>query len=207
MGMAVSLPWAPQIQEACEYKKNQPEKQGMKLMRWMMVVCLMICASALASDMPKGTVPHATNDSYDAHAEQNGTAIGATMLKPGQTKKIFKTDVGRCCLVVEVALYPQKDHVTLVSLDDFALRVTGQDIAAKPSSAKVVAWRTSRDQDRLRPALIAAMEQELSEKALPPGQTSTPVSGYLYFSMPKTKNAKYELEYMLKDKKVTLSLP
>jgi hypothetical protein len=179
----------------------------MKLMRMRWIVpCLIIYATALA-DSPMGTVPRATPDKYDAHAEQNGVAIGATMLTPGQARKIFKTDVDRCCVVVEVALYPQKDGITEVSLDGFALRVVGQDIGAKPSSPKVAAWRSSHDQDRLRPALVAAMEQELNEKGLPQGNTATPVSGYLYFSLAqKNKKAKYELEYMLKGNKLLLAL-
>ncbi len=177
----------------------------MKLARWMLA-CLIIYATAWASDAPKGTVPHAAPDTYDAHAEQNGMAIGATMLPPKQARKVFKTDVGRCCMVVEVALYPQKDGLTEVSLNDFTLRTEGQDIAAKPSSAKVVAWRSSRDQDRLRPTLIAAMEMELSEKGLPQGSTAVPVSGYVYFSLLPIKNAKYQLEYTLKGNKVVLAL-
>jgi hypothetical protein len=177
----------------------------MKLMRWMMA-CLIICAAAWASDAPRGTVPRAAPDKYDAHAEQSGVAIGATMLTPKQARKIFTTDVDRCCLVVEVALYPQKEGPTEVSLNDFTLRIMGQDIAAKPSSAKVVAWRSSRDQDRLRPTLITAMELELSEKGLPQGNTATPVSGYVYFALSKNKNATYQLEYMHKDNKIVLAL-
>jgi hypothetical protein len=114
--------------------------------------------------------------------------------------------VDRCCLVVEVALYPQKDCSIEVSLNDFTLRAVGQESAAKPSSAKVVALHSSQDRDRLRPTLIAAMEMELSEKGLPQGNTVTPVSGYVYFSLTQSKNAKYQLEYTLKGNKVVLEL-
>jgi hypothetical protein len=50
------------------------------------------------------------------------------------------------------------------------------------------------------------MEQELTEKSLPQGVTTTPVSGYVYFSLPQQKNAKYQLEYAIKGNKVTLAL-
>lgn len=177
----------------------------MKRMRWM-ALCLIICATAWASDAPRGTAPRAAADKYDAHAEQNGVGIGATLLTSKEVHKIFKTDVGRCCLVVEVAVYPPSPGHTQVSLNDFTLRVVGGDIGAKPSSAKVVAWRSSQDRDRVRPTLILDMEMELNEKSLPPGDTSTPVSGYLYFPLEKPKKATYQLEYMLQGNKVVLAL-
>lgn len=111
----------------------------MKLMKWLTTGLL--CATAVAWDAPKGTVPRSAPDKYNAHAEENGAGIGATLLTPSQARKAFASDVDRCCLVVEVALYPQKDGLTEVSLNDFALRIAGQDIAAKPSSPEVVAGK------------------------------------------------------------------
>jgi hypothetical protein len=180
-------------------------ESNMKQMRWTAVL-LIICATALASDAPRGTVPHSSPDKYSAHAEQNGVAIGATLLTTAQVRKAFFADVNRCCLVVEVAMYPPKDAVAQISLDDFTLRVVGQDIAAMPSTAKTAALHSSQDRDRVRPMLIAAMEQELSEKGLPQGSTTAPVSGYMYFSLPKVKKAKYELEYTPQGNKTLLPL-
>jgi hypothetical protein len=53
------------------------------------------------------------------------------------------------------------------------------------------------------------MELELSEKSLPEGTASAPVSGYLYFALPsgKDKKAAHQLEYMLNGSKVVLTLP
>jgi len=45
------------------------------------------------------------------------------------------------------------------------------------------------------------------EKGLPEGTASVPVSGYLYFSIPRAKKAVYQLEYMLNGQKVLLTLP
>jgi len=50
------------------------------------------------------------------------------------------------------------------------------------------------------------MTLELREKGLPEGNTMSPVSGYLYFSVPQKKKAKYQLEYMLNGKKVVMPL-
>jgi hypothetical protein len=115
----------------------------MKLKR-MGLLAGLICAAAMASDTPRGTVPRATPDKYDAHAEQNGVGIGAALLTPAQAKKVFATDVDKCCMVVEVALYPQKDSLIEVSLNDFALRLVGQDFAIRPSNAEVVAGKLQR---------------------------------------------------------------
>ncbi len=232
----------------------------MNPMKWL--AAGLICIAAFASDAPRGTVPRPTADQYDAHAEQNGFAIGASLLSASQARKAFNTEVDRCCLVVEVALYPPKDGLTEVSLSDFALRVAGKDIATRPTSAEVVAGKLQRPLEPKpdgrdvvisqhagigyqtggvdpvtglpRPGGVVTssgagvgvgvggsrdpkagstdadrrtLELELREKGLPEGNTATPVSGYLYFSMAPKKNAKYQLEYMLNGNKVTLALP
>jgi hypothetical protein len=114
----------------------------MKMMKWLAVG--IICATAVASDAPRGTVPRAAADKYSSHAEQNGFSIGATLLTASQARKEFATDVDHCCLVVEVGLFPKKDGLTEVSQADFALRIAGKDIATRPSSAEVVAGKLHR---------------------------------------------------------------
>jgi hypothetical protein len=97
------------------------------------------CAASLVAGGPKGTVPRSAAYRYPAHTESNGVGIGAALLTPDQVRHTFASDVNRCCRVVEVALYPPKDKPVEVSPDDFSLRVTGTDLAAKPSSAKLLA--------------------------------------------------------------------
>lgn len=221
-------------------------------------------AVALAQG-PHGTVPLDSAAKYKAHAENNGAAIGATLLSRSQANKIFSSDVDGCCKVVEVALYPAKDGMIEISLDDFALRVVGQDIAAKPSTPELIAAKLQRraqpkdDAGGIGPDVVIqptggigyetggidpvtgqlrrggvvtsagvgvgigkpqpeppkpgstdadrrTMELELSEKGLPSGNTAAPVAGYLYFSLPKKKNVKYQLEYNLNGGKVVLPL-
>ena len=59
----------------------------------------------------------------------------------------------------------------------------------------------STDRDRY------VMEMELNEKALPDDTVSTPVAGYLYFSLSKdNKKAGHQLEYILNGQKVSLKL-
>ena len=52
------------------------------------------------------------------------------------------------------------------------------------------------------------IEHELGEKSLPEVKIATPVSGFLYFSLPKkTKGAKYRLEYVVNGQTLSLQFP
>jgi hypothetical protein len=51
----------------------------------------------------------------------------------------------------------------------------------------------------------AVMETELREKGLPEGEANNPVAGYLYFQIPRSKTAKYELQYKLNGNTVQLN--
>jgi hypothetical protein len=63
------------------------------------------------------------------------------------------------------------------------------------------------------PAAVAerdreVIERELTEKGLPEAKVAIPVSGYLYFALPKQKkDAKYRLEYIVKGETLNLELP
>lgn len=91
-------------------------------------------------DGPRGSVPRSSADRYHSHAKLNGTSVGAEILTPKQIHKVFVSDLNRCCIVVEFAFYPSKEKGSHdLSLDDFALFISGTDIATKPQSATVVA--------------------------------------------------------------------
>jgi hypothetical protein len=237
-----------------------PARGFKRVTRTGLPVLLMLAAAAYSGEGPRGTVPRDSADKYPAHLEQEGTPIGARLVKPSQAKKEFSTDINACCVAVEVAIYPRKDGMIEVSLNDFDLRETGKDIARKPSSAEVVAARlqplpkSDQPEDRNvtiyptagvgyerggidpitgqpRPGGVVTsagvgvgiggqrppepeaaradrrtMALELREKGLPEGNAVSPVAGYLYFSVPQKKKAKYQLEYMLNGNKVVLPL-
>lgn len=88
---------------------------------------------------PKGVAPRASATSYAAHAELEGLAIGATLLKPGDVRDAFTTDLNRCCTVVEVGLYPEKGKPAEITREDFALRFVGTDVATKPAGPQLLA--------------------------------------------------------------------
>lgn len=127
---------------------------------WLMM--LTVCWATLAAQGPKGTVPRASADKYAAHAEQDGNSIGATALKPAQVKKAFSTDLEACCVAVEVALYPGRDHMLEVSADDFVLREVGHDIGTKPSSPELIAGKLQR---RAQPDQPGDKNIEISPRA------------------------------------------
>jgi hypothetical protein len=102
---------------------------------------LLLSVAAFSGEGPHGTVPRASAERYTAHVLREGTSLGARLLSKSQAQKEFSTDIDRCCVAVEVALYPRKDGMIEISLNDFDLREAGKDIAFKPSSAQVVAGK------------------------------------------------------------------
>lgn len=97
-----------------------------------LAACLMVAG-------PKGTVPRQSAASYPAHAEVNGVAVGARLLAPAQVKDAFATELNRCCVVIEFAVYPPAGKPVEVSWNDFALRLANQEGGLKPGSAQVLA--------------------------------------------------------------------
>ncbi len=205
----------------------------------------------------RGTAPRSSADKYRAHAKHEGVSIGAELLSRKELSKEFAADVNRCCLVVQVAVYPQNNEALNVSLDDFTLVEEGTDTPIRPEGATVISARLEKEKGSGRgvetstsagvgyesgtyidpvtgqpvhvhgvstsagvgvgvgeraPATVAeqdreVIERELSEKGLPEVKIAVPVSGYLYFSLPKQKkDAKYHLEYVVKDETLKLQL-
>ena len=52
----------------------------------------------------------------------------------------------------------------------------------------------------------SVMETELNEKGLQEGDSASPVAGYLYFQISRSKNAKYQLQYKLNGNSVQINL-
>jgi hypothetical protein len=206
----------------------------------------------------RGTAPRSSFEEYKAHAKHGGVGIGAELLTRKEVSKEFAADVNRCCLVVQVAVYPQKDELLNVSLDDFTLVVEAAETPIRPQSAKVTSAKLEKkkgsngglatstsagigyesgtyidpvtgqpvhahgvttsasvavDVGDREPASVTehdreVIERELSEKSLPEAKIAIPVSGYLYFSLPRQKkDTKYRLEYVVKGETLNLQLP
>ena len=104
----------------------------------------LLLAVLVYADTPRGTVPRATADNYPAHAVHDNVSVGAVLLTADQTRKAFASDLERCCVVVEVALYPQNGSPLKVSWSDFVLRLSSTDIASRPSSPEVLAAKLQK---------------------------------------------------------------
>ena len=201
----------------------------------------------------KGTVPRSSAAAYPEHAQSGEIAIGAAVLTKEQVRKTFVSDVSRCCLVVEVAVYPPANGATNFNASDFVLR-TSDENATRPLSTEVVVGMLHKDSGSGRTVNIApgggvgyqsgiydpvtgpqapgpvyqagvavstpstgpkpgstekernTMESELSAHALPEGQATAPVSGYLYFPISGKKKCDHcQLEYTLNGTKGSLT--
>src|SRR5690242_12759596 len=120
----------------------------------ILLVLAFVTAASLAAG-PRGTVPKAAANRYAAHVEKDGVSVGAALLTSDEARKTFVSEVNRCCVVVEVALYPPKDRPQPVSLDDFSVRVAGSDAAVKPSTAKVVAASIQKSAESQRDITVS----------------------------------------------------
>jgi hypothetical protein len=115
--------------------------------RKLWVSLLIVGLGSVASAGPKGTVPRADADQYQSHAQRDGVTIAATLLNATQVRKAFVSDVNRCCVVVEVAFYPQKDKPLKVSVDDFILQASDNNDLVRPYSARSVAAMLEQKSD------------------------------------------------------------
>jgi len=46
---------------------------------------------------PQRNAPRASADSYRSHARRDGISVGAEILTPEQVRKVFVSDLNRCC--------------------------------------------------------------------------------------------------------------
>jgi len=240
----------------------------MKKAKWL--VLGMSGAMCLAAQSPRGTMARTAADQYATHAEKKGLAIGATVLPPKDAAKALVSEMEKCCMVVEVGLYPPKEGMTEIAAENFSLHVVaqgkddkdngGNDAASKPATPELVAkviHPKDGDKDANDPGVVVVRKSRigyqtggvdpvsgqqrpggmttknsggvgiglggdkpprvegtargtivmvLSEKSLPEGATQLPVAGYLYFSEPRKKNVKYQLEYTMGGEKIVLPL-
>ena len=106
----------------------------------------------------EGTVPRASAAKYHSHAERDGFSLGAELLSQKEASRVFAADVNRCCLVLQVAVYPKKDESIELSLFDFSLIEVNGDKPVRPES----------------PTTVAA---KLEKKKNPPGGVDVTTSG------------------------------
>jgi hypothetical protein len=102
-------------------------------------MAVLFALTSFAHAGSRGVAPRSSATAYPAHADAAGVDIGARLLSGDDARKALVSDVNTCCLVVEVAFYPQNDKSLSLSPNDFSLQVAGYDSGAKASSGTVVA--------------------------------------------------------------------
>src|SRR6267378_660547 len=119
---------------------NNRENSEMKLAVYLVLVSMCMTAQA-----QRGTTPRASAEQYSAHTELNGVGVGASRLGKSESRKALSVDLSHCCIVVEVAIYPEKDRAVKVSTADFALRIKGMDDVLTPARLDVLAARLQEE--------------------------------------------------------------
>ncbi len=119
------------------------------MIRYLRCMVSLFVLASLAQAGSRGVAPRSSAVNYPAHAQTASAQIGARLLSESEARKAMASDVNRCCLVVEVAFYPQQDKAVALSLNDFSLQLVGGGTETKASSPTVVAaslQRTAIDQ-------------------------------------------------------------
>lgn len=101
-----------------------------------------LCAQDRPDSTPgkhQGTAPRASAAKCRAQAEAEGLRLGAELLSKKDAATAFAADINRCCLVVEVAVFPKKDEAVDLARFDFTLVEVGTDKPVRPESPTTVA--------------------------------------------------------------------
>lgn len=118
----------------------------MKSLRWFglgLALPAALAVSALAAG-PRGISARHKASSYAAHGRLNGVAVGAHLLTVKQARARFVTNVSRCCLVVEVGLFPSSGKTVKITPNDFTLSGANGHPSFTPESSEVVAYAVSK---------------------------------------------------------------
>jgi hypothetical protein len=111
--------------------------------------CFLIAVPISAQDSGQsqrleGTAPRSSAAKYRSHSEKDGFSLGAEFLPKKLSSKVFAADVNSCCIVVQVAVYPEKDDTVDLSLFDFSLVEVKSDNSVRPESSTTVAARLEK---------------------------------------------------------------
>ncbi len=115
----------------------------------------LLCLGAMAWETTRGTAPRSSAELYTAHDAQNGMSIGASLLSKDEARKAIVSEINRCCVVVEVALYPQKDQPLRVTASNFVLRDPTTGTVTKPSNASELAATLQKKAESDRDVVIS----------------------------------------------------
>jgi hypothetical protein len=107
---------------------------------------LLFFAIAATLSAETGIRARATAADYPAHQTGAGATVGAAILTPEQTKKLFAVDLTKLgYIVVEVAVYPDRD--VEIAARDFMLRVVADGNTLRPAPPSTIAAKLDKKKD------------------------------------------------------------
>lgn len=118
----------------------------MKSSRWFAIgfaLPALLAVSATAAG-EHGIAARRSATKYAAHGKLAGMAVGAHLLTVKQVQAKFVTEVSRCCLVVEIGLFPSSGKAVQAAPADFTLTSPNISSPFMPESPKVVAYAVSK---------------------------------------------------------------
>jgi hypothetical protein len=127
--------------------------------------------AAIGAAFGQGTKPKAIPEDYPVHSQIDSLGIGAEYMVHSfsQGEEMY---LAKDYLVVEVALYPAKDHPVVVQYSDFGLRINGKKLPLLPQAPSMVASSLTHPEFRTEPhpevAIGAGNRQVIWGAPVPP---------------------------------------
>jgi len=107
----------------------------------MKPLLLFVLAATLSAET--GIRARATASDYPVHQAGAGATVGAAILTPDQTKKLFAVDLTKLgYVVVEIGVYPGRD--VELAARDFLLRVTADGATLRPVPPSTIAAKLDK---------------------------------------------------------------
>src|SRR3954464_7109639 len=104
---------------------------------------LLIFAFAATLSAETGIRARASAADYPAHEKGAGATVGAAVLTPDQTKKLFAVDLTKLgYIVVEVAVYPDRD--VEIAARDFLLRAVSDGSTLRTAPPSTIAAKLDK---------------------------------------------------------------
>jgi hypothetical protein len=109
-----------------------------KAMRVNLVACALAFCTAAAAQGP-GMRPRPTPKDYAVSVHAPGMTIAASVLSKQEVRNSFAADLNKYYVVLEIAVYPDRDGLVAISPEDFMVKMPGDDTLVRPTEPAVVA--------------------------------------------------------------------
>lgn len=114
---------------------------------------LLLFALAATLSAQSGVRARATASDYPARQAGAGATVGAEVLTPEQTRKLFAVDLTKLgYIVVEIGIYPERD--VDVAARDFLMRAVSDGSTLRPVMPSVIAAKLDKKDNQSRPPKI-----------------------------------------------------